>query len=238
MESVSLARALSKLGWCSRAEARRLVEAGQVTVDGNVVRDPDRRVDVRRARIAVDGRSVRARTRHYLMMNKPPGFVTTTADEKGRRTVFELLPPELPRLVAVGRLDMDSEGLLLFTNDTRWADRLLDPTSHVDKVYHVQVASAITDDVLVKAREGVQVDRSTVLRFRTLRRLQEDGWLEVVLDEGRNRQVRRVLEALGLQVVRLIRVAIGPLQLGRLAHGAVRPLTPVEVAALDPRDGP
>lgn len=232
---VSLARALSKLGWCSRAEARRLVESGAVTVNGAVVVDPEHRIEMSSARLAVDGQPVRANPRRYVMLNKPRGFVTTTSDEKGRRTVYELLPPDLPRLVAVGRLDMDSEGLLLFTNDTRWADRLLDPQSHVDKVYRVHVDGEVTDEMLDRARAGVTVDRCELMRVKDARRLAEPGWIEVVLDEGRNRQVRRVLEAIGLKVKRLIRVAIGPLELGGLASGAVRELGPVEVSSLDPR---
>jgi len=233
--AVSLARALSKLGFCSRAEGRAIVESGRVTVDGEEVRDPDLRVDVRRARIAVDGRRVTARMSEYVILHKPAGFVTTTSDEKQRRTVFELLPPELPRLVAVGRLDMDSEGLLLFTNDTRWADRIVDPTSHVDKVYHVRVEEAPSDGALAAALEGVDAGRGEVLRLKRVKRLHRDDgvWIEVAIDEGRNRQIRRVLEAAGITVHRLIRMSIGPLELGSLAAGEWRRLEPAEKMALD-----
>lgn len=126
-EAVSVARALSKLGWCSRAQAHELVSAGRVSVDGTVIRDPSFRIDMRRARVAVDGEPVRAQQRVYMMMHKPRGYVTTTSDELGRRTVFDLLPRDVPRVTAVGRLDLDSEGLLLFTSDTRWANRIIDP---------------------------------------------------------------------------------------------------------------
>jgi 23S rRNA pseudouridine2605 synthase len=234
-EAVTLARALSKLGWCSRSEARRLVTAGRVTVDGSPVVDADRRVDVRRARIEVDGRIVRAEPAMYLMLNKPRGVVTTSADERGRRTVYDLLPDDLPRLVAVGRLDLDSEGLLLFTNDTRWADRMLDPGRHVDRVYHVLVDGTLDRSVFARAMAGVDAGRGESLRLKSVRSLSGAGagWLEVVLDEGRNRQIRRVLEACGLDVVRLIRVAIGPLSLGTLGTGGTRVLTRAEKELLD-----
>jgi 23S rRNA pseudouridine2605 synthase len=232
-EAVSLARALSKLGWCSRAEARPLIEAGRVAVDGEVVRNPDARVDVRRARITVDGTTVRAASQVYLMLNKPRGWVTTSSDEHGRSTVYELLPDGLPRVVAVGRLDLESEGLLLFTNDTRWADRITDPRSHLDKTYHVEVAAPPDADLLAGTLEGVDAGRGEVLRLKSVSRLKRRGhWLEIVIDEGRNRQIRRVLEAVGMEVVTLRRVAIGTVALGDLGPGLWRVLTPEERQAL------
>jgi 23S rRNA pseudouridine2605 synthase len=232
---VSLARALSKLGWCSRAEALPLIEAGRVSVDGEVVRDAARRVDVRRSRIAVDGSTVRAASQVYLMLNKPRGWVTTTADEHDRSTVYELLPDGLPRVVAVGRLDLDTDGLLLFTNDTRWADRITDPRQHLDKVYHVQV-DRMPDDAGIDAMvAGVDAGRGEVLRLKSVRRLDRRGkWLEVVLDEGRNRQIRRVFEVLGIGIEHLTRVAIGAVELGDLGPGMWRMLTPAERQALAP----
>ncbi|CAN5644363.1 pseudouridine synthase [soil metagenome] len=237
---VSLARALSKLGWCSRAQARPLIEAGRVSVNGELVRDPEARVDVRRARIAVDGKTVRASTQIYLMMHKPRGWVTTTSDEHDRSTVYELLPDGMPRVVAVGRLDLDSEGLLLFTNDTRWADRITDPRRHLDKIYHVEVDAVPDDDALAMMRDGVEVGRGEVMRLKDVRIIERgrNPRLEVVLDEGRNRQVRRVFEAVGLDVQRLRRVAIGPVQLGDLGPGLWRMLTPEERQALTPQDPP
>jgi 23S rRNA pseudouridine2605 synthase len=231
-----LARALSKLGWCSRAEARPLIESGRVSVDGVAVRNPDERVDMRRSRIAVDGRTVRAESQVYLMLHKPRGWVTTTSDEQGRSTVYELLPDGLPRVVAVGRLDLESEGLLLFTNDTRWADRVTDPRSHLDKVYHVRVQRVPDEAALAAMLTGVDAGRGEVLRLKSVQPVQRRGgnWLEVVLDEGRNRHIRRVFEAVGVTIEQLSRVSIGPVQLGDLGPGMWRLLTPEERQALVP----
>jgi 23S rRNA pseudouridine2605 synthase len=239
-DAVSLARALSKLGWCSRAEARPLIAAGRVSVNGVVVRDPEERVDVRRARIAVDGRTVRAAKQVYLMLNKPRGWVVTTDDERDRSTVYELLPDNLPRTVAVGRLDLESEGLLLFTNDTRWADRITDPSRHMDKTYHVQLPAMPDDATLERMRAGVDVGRGEVMAMKAvtpLKTKRRDGhWIEVVLDEGRNRQIRRILDACGFaDVLALRRVAIGDVMLGDLGPGLWRLLEPAEVERLGGR---
>lgn len=230
-DSVSLERALSKLGFASRSQAHRLIEAGRVRVNGSVARDPALRVDVRRARIEVDGQAVRAERRVYVALHKPRGLVTTTQDERGRDTVYECLAnADLPRVVPVGRLDRDSEGLLLFTNDTRWAQRVLDPASHVDKVYEVHIAGDADAGLLAALRAGV-TSRGELLRVKAVRRVRA-GVLEVTLGEGRNRHIRRMLEGLGREVELLRRVAIGDVQLGRLGPGAHRMLTAAEVEAL------
>lgn len=232
-DAVSLARALSKLGFCSRAQARPIIEAGRVSVNGELVRDPERRVDVRRAHISVDGASVRAARPVYLMLNKPRGWVTTTSDERGRYTVYDLLPDDLPRLVAVGRLDLDSEGLLLFSNDTRWADRITDPRTHVEKRYHVELSRMPVDEEVARMLEGLDAGRGEVIGFRSLTPVQRRGnWVEIVIDEGRNRQIRRVLDAAGIEVKTLRRVAVGSVALGDLGPGMWRMLTAEEVAAL------
>lgn len=234
---VSLPRALSKLGLCSRTQAAALIAAGRVSVNGKPARNATLRVDPGADCICVDGRAIVATQAVYLMLNKPRGLVTTAADEQGRPTVYSLLhDPALPWVAPVGRLDRASEGLLLFTNDSAWAARLLDPASHVDKVYHAQIDRVADEALLARLRAGVEIVGEPPLAARTVRVLragEKTCWLEVVLDEGRNRHIRRMLQALGVEVRRLVRVAIGPLQLGDLPKGAWRPLTPAEKAALD-----
>jgi 23S rRNA pseudouridine2605 synthase len=204
-------------------------------VDGVTVTDPEHRVDLDRSRLSVDGERVRPAPPLYLVLNKPRGLVATAEDERGRETVYRCLPAGLPWVAPVGRLDRASEGLLLFTNDTGWAARLLDPRSHVWKTYHVQVDRVADAGLLRQVTDGVVTDRGDRLGAVGARRLRHGtrtSWIEVTLDEGRNRHIRRLLEALGVRVLRLVRVAIGPLALGDLAKGQVRPLTPEEAAAL------
>jgi 23S rRNA pseudouridine2605 synthase len=233
--NVSLARALSKLGYCSRTQAQALIQAGRVQVNGTVQRAPSLRVDVRRDRIAVDGRRVTAVDHVYLMLNKPRGLVTTTTDERGRETVYRCLTdPSLPWVFPVGRLDKASEGLLPFTNDTQWAARILDPATHLDKTYHVQIDRVADDGLMQRMREGV-VDADESLRAKRVRLLRHgtrNSWLEIVLDEGKNRHIRRMLAALDVNVLRLVRVSIGPLELGELGKGEYRPLTTAEREAI------
>ena len=236
---VSLARALSKLGFCSRSQAVTLVRAGKVTVNGAVVRDENLRVDPARDRLKVAGKSVHARKKTYLMLNKPRGAVNTASDELGRVTVHELLPEGLPHLSAVGRLDQDSEGLLLMTNDTKWANAVMAPESHVEKTYHVITDRALTAEELQRAQRGVRTRRGDTLHAKSitaLKKTREGHWHEIVLDEGKNRHIRRLLEQLGVGVKRLKRVAIGPLRLGDLQPGTTRPLTLEEVQALGVSD--
>ncbi|WP_244631262.1 pseudouridine synthase [Aureimonas sp. ME7] len=232
-----LARVLSKLGHCSRSQAEVLVREGRVTLDGRTVRDPEHRTYPSRAAIAVDGQAVRAQAPVHLMLNKPRGLVTTRDDPEGRETIYACLEGlALPHVSPIGRLDKASEGLLLLTNDTAFAQRLLDPASHMPKTYHVQVDRRVGDDLLARIGEGVE-DRGERLDVRSVRTLREgarNAWLEVVLEEGRNRHIRRLLAAFDIETLRLVRVAIGALELGDLAKGAVRPLDPSEIARLDP----
>jgi 23S rRNA pseudouridine2605 synthase len=232
-----LARALSRLGLCSRTEAARWVAAGRVRVDGHIVRDPEFPTIAGRSHIEVDGLAEAAAARRYVMLNKPRGLVTSTADERGRDTIYRCLQgAELPWLAPVGRLDKASEGLLLMSNDPAWAAAITDPASGPDKTYHVQV-DAIPDAALLAALEqGRQLDGQALraASARLLRTGTRNAWLEIVLDEGRNRQIRRLLQAFDLATLRLVRVAIGPLALGALAKGAWRELTPEEVHALAP----
>lgn len=232
-----LARALSKLGYCSRSQAAEIIRDGRVSLNGNVRRDPETPVRLGRDRIAVDGRPVNAERKIYLMMNKPRGIVTTASDEKGRKTVYELLEKaNLPWVAPVGRLDKASEGLLLLTNDSEWSARIAAPEMHLEKIYHVQIDAIANDELMESLCKGVQSNDGDLLRTRRagiLRTGEKNCWLEIVLDEGKNRQIRRMLTALGLEVLRLIRVAIGPLQLGELAKGAYQVLTHEEKQQLD-----
>ena len=230
-----LARVLSKRGVCSRTEASRWIRAGRVAVDGRIVVDPEWPITGDAGTISVDGRPLSATTRRYIALNKPRGLVTTVADDRDRDTVYRCLEDaSLPWLAPVGRLDRASEGLLLFCNDPAWAARLTDPATGPDKTYHVQV-DAIPDGAMLAAMvAGVHVDgeRLRAKSARLLRAGTRNAWLEVVLDEGRNRQIRRLCAALGLDVVRLVRVAIGDLALGDLAKGQWRELAPEEVERL------
>ena len=179
-------------------------------------------------RIEVDGRRVESAEKIYLMLNKPRGIVTSAADEKGRDTVYSLLPKNVEWIAPVGRLDKASEGLLLITNDSDWAARVTDPATHLDKTYHVQVGR-VADELLVNSLlRGVETPRGERLKVKAaklLRAGEKNSWLEIVLDEGKNRHIRRMLDGLGEEVLRLIRVAIGPLQLGDLGKGTSRTLT-------------
>lgn len=208
---------------------------GRVTVDGVRRTDPEFGVVLPQARIEVDGQPIVAERRVYLMLNKPRGLVTTTSDEKGRGTVFDCLAgADLPRVTAVGRLDKASEGLLLFTNDTRWANAITDPATHVDKTYHVQIDRVANPNLLEAIRAGVSDagDELGVKQVEVLRSGVRNSWLEIVLDEGRNRHIRRLLSALDVDVKRLVRVKIGGLKLGDLAKGQWRELEPRDLSTL------
>lgn len=231
---------LSKLGACSRSQAEQWVRDGRVSLDGRIVRDPYHPTQPDRQQVAVDGQPVESAELVHVMFNKPRGLVVSAADEQGRATVYTALAAAgLPWLGPVGRLDKASEGLLLLSNDTTWAAGITDPVMHLDKTYHVQVAGQPDASVLAAMHAGVEEggDLLKARRASLLRVGEKNAWLEVVLDEGRNRHIRRLLAALGFDVLRLIRVAIGPLVLGELAKGQWRQLSASEVRALDTRKG-
>ena len=233
---VGLARALSKMGYCSRSEAAELVRAGRVRLNGSLTRNPEAPVRLGKDRVAVDGAPVEAGVKICFVMNKPRGVVTTAADEKGRDTVYTLLPADAPWVGPVGRLDMASEGMVLLTNDSEWAARGSAPETHLQKIYHVKI-SVVADAELVRELEaGFAVKDGEVLRVsraEILRCGEKNSWLEIVLEEGKNRQIRRMFEARDVEVLRLIRVAIGPLALADLAKGQCRVLAPTEKLAID-----
>lgn len=229
-----LARAMSKLGFCSRSRATELIRMGKVKVNLVVRKNPEFPVILKKDVIIMDDVSINQAPRLYVMLNKPRGLVTSASDELGRETVFSCFEnSKLPHLSPVGRLDKASEGMLLFTNDNVWADAITNPDSHLDKTYHVQISGTIDAKRLAQIKEGVvdeeQGDQLSAKVIKILRSGEKNMWLEVVLDEGRNRHIRRLLEAFNIEVLRLVRVKIGMLVLGNLPKGQWRELTKYEV---------
>jgi 23S rRNA pseudouridine2605 synthase len=234
---LSLARALSKFGVCSRKQAELLIAGGRVRVGGVPVLWPARRIDPRRDVVTVDGRRVRDLSEPMVVaLHKPRGYITTRSEPGGRRTVYDLLGGVSRWVFPVGRLDRDSSGLLIFTNDHRLGERLTSPESHVAKTYHVRVRGIPEREALQVLGEGVRLEDGSMTRPAQVRLLGspsgEQSWLEMVLTEGKNRQVRRMCAAVGHEVVELVRVRIGALALEELAPGEWRRLTPDEIAAL------
>jgi len=228
-----LARVLSKMGLASRTEAARMIAAGSVSVNGRIVRDPEFPVVRERDIVTLSGQGQKPAQNIYLSLNKPRGLLTTTNDEKGRDTVYRCFDgAELPWIAPVGRLDKASEGLLLFTNDTEWAAMITSPESGLDKTYHVHINRLPNPDELEKMRCGVELDGSphAMKQVSVLRTGEKNAWLEVVLDQGKNRHIRKILAALNFDVLRLIRVQIGHLKLGDLPKGAWRVLEKSEIS--------
>jgi 23S rRNA pseudouridine2605 synthase len=235
---IGLARALSKLGYCSRSQAAELIRAGRVRLNGSVQRDAEKPVRLDSDRILVDEHEAMLEKKIYLMMNKPRGLVTTASDEKGRETVYSVLVTSgepLPWVAPIGRLDKASEGLLLLTNDSEWGAQVASPETRLEKTYHVQIATIASDGLIAAMLQGVRID-GQILRMKAcqlLRSGEKNSWLRITLDEGKNRQIRHMLASLGVEVLRLLRVSIGPLQLGTLAKGTYRWLSAEEKLALD-----
>lgn len=234
--AVSLERALSKLGAGSRSDARCWIEEGRVTVDHRMTRDPRAWVLLERQGIELNGRRVVPTPFVYLALHKPSGFVTTRRDERGRKTVYDLLPAGLPPLSAVGRLDKDTSGLLLLTNDTAWANSASDPNSRVVKRYRVSVDKPLTEGARRALESELVLGDGTVLRPAKVLAAEPGGRrFEMAIHEGKNRQIRRALWTLGYTVLALERTSIGAIGLDGLHPGEMRSLTPQEVRSLPAR---
>ena len=244
----TLERVLSKAGVGSRTEARRWIAAGRVRVNGKAVRDPDAWVDLERDKVEFDGKPLRREQRVYLLLYKPTGYLTTRKDPEGRPTIYDLpdvgrasarpdgLKPVL-HLFSAGRLDLDTSGLLILTNDAQFAEQLTNPDYHVPKTYLVKANRHLDDADLERLRNGIELGDGTT-RPATVTRIREASGktvFEITITEGRNRQVRRMVEALDAKVLELVRVAIGPIRIGDLQMGKVRELTPDEVRTLTRR---
>lgn len=231
---VRLQRFLASTGLGSRRHCEEYIVAGRVSIDGEVKRDLGTRVDPRRQHVAVDGQSVRQESARYFLLNKPRGYLCTNSDPAGRPRAIDLVPGVKPRLFTVGRLDESSEGLILVTNDGELAHRLAHPRFEVRRTYAVQVAGRPTPETIASLKEGIFFHEGR-FRLQWIRRVGTKGnsaFLEVGLDHGQNREIRRLFARVGHKVMRLKRIAFGPLSLGRLPEGRFRPLTRVELKLL------
>ncbi|HKO02549.1 MAG TPA: pseudouridine synthase [Thermoanaerobaculia bacterium] len=230
----TLERVLSKAGAGSRTEARAWIAKGRVKVNGRVVTNPDEWVDLERDKVALDGKPLAKQAPAYVLLYKPTGYLTTYRDPEGRPTIFDLLPDRERYLFPVGRLDLDTSGLLILTNDTAFAERLTNPDFKVPKTYLVKASKYLDDQALDRLRHGVEL-KDGPTRPAKVERIREAGGktvFEITITEGRNRQVRRMVEALDAKVLKLVRVAIGPIRIGELQMGKVRELTKEEVNVL------
>lgn len=226
----TLERVLSKAGVGSRSEARRWIGAGRVKVNGRVEGDPNRWIDLERDAIAFDDKPLEMAEATYLLLHKPAGYLTTYRDPEGRKTIYDLLPDRDRYLFPVGRLDMDTSGLLILTNDTAFAERMTNPDYHVPKTYVVKASKPLSDEQLERLRNGLEL-RDGPTRPAIVTRVGVAKF-EITITEGRNRQVRRMVEALDAKVEKLVRIAIGEVVLGDLPSGETRVLTSEELAKL------
>jgi pseudouridine synthase len=230
----TLERAFSKAGLGSRTDARKWIGAGRVRVNGKVVSTPDHWVDLEKDRITLDGKLVRSAAKSYVLLYKPKGYLTTYRDPEGRPTVYDLIADVGIWLSPVGRLDLDTSGLLLMSNDTDLAEHLTNPDHHVPKTYQLKASTLLTDEQIEQLRRGVELSDGPT-RPASVMRLRDSAsytHLEMTITEGRNRQVRRMIEAIGSKVLKLVRIAIGPIRIGDLPIGKWRKLTEEEVRAL------
>jgi 23S rRNA pseudouridine2605 synthase len=230
----TLERVFSKAGWASRADARGWIAAGRVRVNNSVVTNPDHWVDLEKDRVTLDGKPVRGASPQYILLYKPKGYLTTWRDPQGRPTVYELLRDAGQWLSPVGRLDLDTSGLLVMTNDTAFAERLTNPDYKIPKTYQVKTSTLLSDEQIAQLREGVQLSDGPT-RPAKVGRLRDSArytFLELTITEGRNRQVRRMIEAVGSKVLKLVRTAIGPIRIGDLPIGRWRHLSDEELRSL------
>ncbi len=230
----TLERVISKAGLGSRTEARSWIGAGRVRVNGKVVQAPDRWVDLERDRVTLDGKPVRGGDKVYILLYKPTGYLTTYKDPEGRPTIYDLLEDIPEFVVPAGRLDLDTSGLLLLTNDTQFAERVTNPAHKVPKTYLVKTSTRLSEDDLDRLRQGVTLKDGPTKPAIVARQRDSGGhtFLEITITEGRNRQVRRMIEAAGSRVLKLVRIAIGPIRIGSLPIGRHRHLTPAELKML------
>jgi 23S rRNA pseudouridine2605 synthase len=232
---MTLDRVLSRFGLSSRTEARKAILAGKIKVNGRVVRDPDQWTNPGDDTIHVEGNRIRPVRKTYLLFYKPKGVITSHGDPNGRKTVYDCLGPDVPWVVPVGRLDKDTTGLLLMTNDTDFANHVTDPSSQVRKTYIVKANTLVSDDLIDTLAQGLTLERGDHAQPLSVRRMEDRGkysWLQIVLTEGKNREVRRLLEAVGLKALKLVRIRIGPCTLEGLQVGQWRHLSPSEVKIL------
>jgi 23S rRNA pseudouridine2605 synthase len=230
----TLERVFSKAGSGSRTAARSWIGAGRVRVNGKIVQNPDHWVDLEHDRVTLDGKPLRAATRTYILLYKPKGYLTTSHDPEGRPTVYNLTGGAGTWLSPVGRLDLDSSGLLIMTNDNDFAERITNPDHKVPKTYQLKASTLLSDEQIDQLRRGVELDDGPT-RPAEVKRLRDSAkytFLEMTITEGRNRQVRRMIEAVGGKVLKLVRTAIGPIRIGELPIGTWRKLTDDEVRAL------
>ena len=235
MEKTRIQKLIADSGYCSRRKAEVLISSGLVKLNGHPVKLGDKAGG--RDIITVDGERInipRRKNKRYIMLNKPRGYVTTMSDELGRRCVTELLEDVGDRVYPVGRLDRNSEGLLLFTNDGNFANSIMHPSKEIGKTYRVTVRPDINDEQLVALSEGIEIEGRKTLPANVVVKTKEPGRvvLLITIREGRNRQIRKMCEAIGLEVARLRRISIGPLKLGMLKPGTYRDLTAEELRAI------
>jgi len=235
VEKIRIQKMIADSGYCSRRKAEELISNGRVKLNGRPIKLGDK--CTYKDLITIDGERIylsRKKNFIYLMMNKPRGYVTTVSDELERKCVMDLLEGLEERVYPVGRLDRNSEGLLLFTNDGEFANSIMHPSRHISKTYRVTVRPGVNDDQLVALADGVEIDGRKTLPASVIVKDKQEGRvvLLITIKEGRNRQIRKMCEAVGLEVARLRRISVGPLKLGMLKPGSVRELTAEELRAI------